>query len=139
MPHVVRRFALAAILTALARPATAAQCDVAVTPIAFGIYDPFAGPRDGGGLVAVDCNGIVTPLVVLGPGRSGNSSDRQMSAAGADVLRYNVFADAARSQVFTWTTAGRGRSEIPLYGRIFAGQPVPPGTYQDTLAVTVNF
>jgi spore coat protein U-like protein len=139
MPHLARKAALATILTALATPASAAQCDLAVTPIVFGAYDPFAGPRDGSGAVAVTCNGNASAVVQLGAGRSGDANDRQMAAAAGDVLRYNVYENAARSQVFTWATAAKGTTVIPLHGRIFGNQPVPPGTYQDALVVTVNY
>jgi spore coat protein U-like protein len=139
MARLAKKIVLAAFLTALARPASAAQCDVGVTPVSFGGYDPFAGPRDAGGGVTVDCNGNVNPLVQLGAGGSGNANDRRMTSGTGDVLRYNVYGDAARSQVFTWQTLGRGGGVIPLYGRIFAGQPVAPGAYQDLLTVTVQF
>jgi spore coat protein U-like protein len=138
MARLAPKLALAAILTLAATPASAAQCSVGVTPVAFGAYDPFAGPRDASGELEVDCNGTVLALVQLGAGGSGDANDRQMRS-GTDVLRYNVYRDAARSQVYTWQTLGRGGAVIPLYGRIFAGQPVAPGTYQDVLTVTVNF
>jgi spore coat protein U-like protein len=139
MARLAAKLALAAILTLAATPASAAQCSVGVTPVAFGAYDPFVGPRDGAGELDVDCNGNVLALVQLGAGGSGNANDRRMSSVSGDVLRYNIYRDAARSQVYSWHILGRGGAVIPLYGRIFAGQPVAPGSYQDLLTVTVNF
>lgn len=139
MPHLAHKLVLAVFLTALASSAAAANCAVTTTAVAFGGYDPFAGPRDASGAIRVSCNGNAEPMVQLGAGSSGSAANRQMRSAG-EVLRYNVYSDAARSQVFDWMTlTGGGTQNVTLYGRIFAGQPVPPGAYQDTLTVSVLF
>lgn len=138
MSHLARKLALAAFLTAAATSASAAErCTVSTAPVAFGSYDPFAGARDASGWIALECNGKAPTVVQLGAGGSGNPGDRQMTSGG-DVLRYNVYGDAARTEVFTWMSTA-GTQTIPLYGRIFAGQPVAPGTYTDVLTVTVLF
>jgi spore coat protein U-like protein len=138
MPHIAHKLALAAFLAALATSVAAAdRCTVSTAPVAFGSYDPFAGARDASGGISLDCNGKAPTVVQLGAGGSGNASDRQMTSGG-EVLRYNVYGDAARTQVFTWLSTA-GTRTIPLYGRIFSGQPVAPGTYTDMLVVTVLF
>jgi spore coat protein U-like protein len=136
--HIAHRLAIAAFLTAFARPASAAQCNgISVTGVSFGAYDPFAGPRDANGSIRFNCNGG-GPLVMLSAGGSGSTADRQMRA-GSETLRYNVYADAARTQVFTWSLPGSGSRTITFHGRIPAGQAVPPGAYADTLTVTLLF
>jgi spore coat protein U-like protein len=136
--HIAHRIAIAAILTAFARPASAAQCDgISVTGLSFGAYDPFAGARDALGLVSFSCNGQ-GPTVSLGAGSSGDAADRRMRS-GPETLSYNVYADAARTRIFTWSRPGGGARTMTLYARIPGGQAVPPGSYADTLTVTLDF
>jgi spore coat protein U-like protein len=139
LPHRLRlALAAAASLAIASSVAAAPACGLSVAPIAFGAYDPFAGPRVGAGSITVACaaNGAI---ISLGAGRSGNVADRWMTS-GAEVLRYNVYADAPRTQVFgTGMFAGSGTMTIPLYGRIPAGQAVAPGAYSDALVVTVLY
>ena len=139
MARLAQKIVLAAFLTALASPATAAdRCAVSTLPVAFGGYDPFAGPRDASGAVQIDCNGNAGALVQLGAGQSGDAGDRRMRS-GSEELRYNVYSDAGRTQVFTSVSTGGWQQTVALHGRIFAGQPVAPGAYQDLLTVTVQF
>ena len=71
---------------------------------------------------------------------------------GADVLNYNVYLDAGRISVWGNTTGVDTASttiNVPMkspasatftfYGRIFALQNITPGTYSDSLLITVNY
>jgi len=83
-------------------------------------------------------------------------------AAGANMLQYNLYLNAARTTVFgdgsggtqtatcvTGITAfgcvgsnpsGPGRrATLPFYGRIPAGQDAAAGLYSDTVQVTIVF
>ena len=79
-------------------------------------------------------------------GSSGTYFDRTLTRAG-ERLAYNVFRDAARTEVWgdgsggTRTVVGpRGQDVVvPLYARIAAGQDVSPGAYADTLTVTFDY
>ena len=137
MNVLAQRLTVAVLLAALAAPAAAEQCSLSITPLAFGPYDPFGPPRDATGSVRVQCNGNANALVMLGGG-AGDPTDREMRA-GSESLRYGVYSDAARTQHFSFATAGKGDLTIPLHGRIPAGQGVGPGVYQDTLIVTLTF
>ncbi len=130
------RLALAAIaLAAIATRASAAGCNVTVNAIAFGAYNPFAGPRDATGSVAFHCTAPAS-WISLDAGQSGDVNDRRMTSGG-EALHYNVYSDAARTQVFGSMSVGGGQQTFTLYGRIAGGQAVPPGAYSDTLVVTV--
>jgi spore coat protein U-like protein len=132
------------------------QCQVQAQPLQFGDYE--AGtpvPLDSAGIVTVRCAGQPAgPFVVkLGSGTSGDPGQRTMQA-GAETLSYNLFVDASRTRVWGDGTRGseavvveseggpRGRpreTELPVFGRIPAGQDPVPGIYADTVIVTVEF
>jgi spore coat protein U-like protein len=166
---VKRRRAIACTITAIGGlmlvswPAMAViDCTVAATGVAFGVYDPLlATADDSTGTLTVTCT-YASPgprdanyTVTLSPGSGGLYSQRQM-AAGASSLGYNLFRDAARTQVWGNGTGGTtiisgtislgpgvGNSTKSqahtLYGRAPAQQDVAPGTYNDSILVTLTF
>jgi spore coat protein U-like protein len=94
--------------------------------------------------------------VLLSSGMNGTGASTRQLAAGQGRLGYNVFADPARSQV--WgngvggtviasgsVTIGPGNGNgtrsftHPVYGRIPQLQDAVPGTYNDTLLVTLTY
>lgn len=142
-----------------AAPAQAAcstcSCSVTVTTLSFGTYDAAAAsPRDSTGGVTLQCSSPSTISstfdITLSTGGSGSYTTRQM-AKGADRLNYNVYADAARTQL--WGNGSNGTflmratvsgttfftANATAYGRIPTGQWNPAGTYSDTLVVTVTY
>ena len=145
---------LAAIAAAFftAERATAQSCSIsAVTGVSFGSYDALNGsPLDQTGSITYQC-GILylgTVTIDLSPG-SGTYSSRQMRA-GAYVLGYNLYRDAARNLVWGNGTGGTSRygpvlpllgipTTLTIYGRIPARQPSPIGSYTDTVVATLNF
>lgn len=127
-----------------------------VTNVNFGVYDPFA-------LAALDATGQLQFVCIGGGGGSnnrpitiqisqGNSNSftpRQMSS-GRDRLNYNLYLDSGRSIIWGDNSGGTKQygpfipannvvNTIPIYGRIPAQQWVSPGTYSDSLQVTIQF
>ena len=89
----------------------------------------------------------------LSRGSSGTFAPRQMRAGTAN-LSYNLFRDAARAQVWgdgtnsTGTVAGTANfvwfqtsqsSNHTVYGRVPALQNASPGSYTDTIVLTITF
>ena len=82
----------------------------------------------------------------LGPGREPDGRARVMQRDGGDgALRYQLYQDAGRSQV--WGDQGDalvipstddGETNVDVFGVIQAGQEVPPGTYRDTVVITLG-
>lgn len=144
-------FALSCMLPDVAQ---AIQCRITVSPISFGIYMPLTPTSvDVIGQFDVRCQaqpGSFT--IIVGPGISGDQLARTLSAGGPDLLDYNIYTDAARTQIWgdgtppTFLMSGvrpsAGRPTFynyPIYGRIFANQAPNAGIYNDNLLVTVLF
>lgn len=150
--------------------AVAADCSVAAVGVAFGVYDPLAVlPVDATGTVSVRCTWTssggssgaqrVSPVISLSAGLPpATMAQRRLRTATGDLLNYNLFRDAARTQV--WGDGSSGTFTAPtspatlvlpssgnprtgsrtIYGRMPAGQTnAAPGSYADTITVTVTF
>ena len=144
------------VCLALAVPGVAqAACSVSATGVAFGIYDTTAAaPDDATGTISVSCtplSGLAGYTVSLSTGSSGSYTARRM-ASGGSTLNYNLYSDAARTQV--WGNGSGGTDTVgsfillaffggfgthQVYGRIPARQAADPGSYADTIIVTVTY
>lgn len=127
------------------------SCDIAATPLAFGVYDPLvlhaSQPLDREASVTITCTkGTPTTLTMSG-GLNASGAARRLSS-GAAMLQYELFQDAGRTQRWGESgaealQAGEAPSDAPrtflVFGRIFSGQDVPVGTYTDSVVVTVEF
>jgi len=139
------------ILSVLEEIAGAATC----------VYNPVAVlPTDGAGTLTLQCTWSgsggaehVTYVVTVSTGLSGTYAAGAM-ASGANTLTYNLYTDAARTQIWGNGAAGtsvwNGNMNVsngqPVrtataidYGRIPSGQDAAAGAYSDTITVTVNF
>ncbi len=141
----------------------AVDCSASATGVAFGAYDPLLSTNDDStGSITVTCTYIapggvtvVNYTVVLSTGGNGSFAPRRMSA-GASRLDYNLYRDAARTQV--WGNATGGTSIISgtirvgpgvgngtrsnthtVYGRIPALQDADTGNFTDSILLTLTF
>jgi spore coat protein U-like protein len=163
-PVAAGRLVLLGALLLGARAATAASdCSVTASGVAFGTYDPsIATPDDSTGSVVVTCtytgpggSDTANYTVTLSTGASGSFAPRKL-AAGASLLNYNLFRDAARTQV--WGNASSGTTIITgslkvgpgagnrtrtamhvVYGRIPQLEDADAGNYSDSILVTLTF
>ena len=143
------------------REAHALDCQISVTGVAFGTYDPvITVPTDSTGNVRVRCvhlaGGAVRAnyTVDLSAGSSNSYAQRQMRS-GTAVLNYNLYNSATRTQVWGNGIGGSVRvsnsllvnpgnyvenvADHPIYGRIPAAQAADTGMYTDTILVTMTF
>jgi spore coat protein U-like protein len=156
---VVSLLAVGAALLPLAAGAVV-SCGVTATGPAFGVYNPLsATPTYANGTVQVSCTllsgGATTVTLVssYSTGASGSYALRTM-LSGANTLGYNLYYDAAYTQVRGNGTGGSqtGGATLNLspgnptltasgtiYGRIPAGQDVAAGSYADTIVVTITY
>lgn len=140
-----------------ARHAHAASCSISATAAAFGTYTPTTTtPTDSTATVSVSCSATVAVAVsyslALSAGNSGDETSRALYS-GSNTLRYQLYTDAARTQI--WGDGNSGTSPVQngyllgalapvtttttTYGRVPAQQNVAPGSYQDTVMLTITW
>jgi spore coat protein U-like protein len=144
---VTRRFAVLAVVFLAAGSARAApSCkNISVTNLVFGSYDVFnAAPTDSAGTISYSCPPPTVPDVTIDLGLAfGNGTRRMTISTAGEWLAYEIYVDAARTQVWSSTvpvTLPNGNNmTAPYYARAFPLQDVSAGTYSDTLVVTFNF
>ena len=137
------------------------SCSATVTVplLAFGNYDPSSlTPKDN--TTAINVVGTVTGLGILvtlsysiglSAGTGGSIANRQLTGPGSTPLGYNLYTTNARTAVWGAGTvtdsysalASVGGNSVPrsytVYGRIPIGQYVAPGSYSNTITVTVTY
>ncbi|ABS24751.1 Spore coat U domain protein [Anaeromyxobacter sp. Fw109-5] len=128
-------------------PSPGPSCSVSAGSVAFGAYDPLSPTHlDSTGTIGLTCAVRQLVTISLGTGQSGTFA-RELRGPGGAALRYDLYTDATRTQVWGDGTAGtatwpfeteRGRY-VPVYARVLAGQDVPAGPYSDTIVVTIQF
>jgi spore coat protein U-like protein len=143
----------------------AADCSITAVSVNFGVYDPVATAADDStGTVTVTCRLVgksaerVSYTVTLSNGLNASAPSARQMASGTRRLGYNVFTDPARTQVWGNGTSGtviasgamtvgpgvgNGNGTLSvthtLYGRIPQLQDALPGSYADTLLLTLTY
>lgn len=132
----------------LAGPSAAqslASCDASVSFVDFGRVD-FRRGGEITGEVVVRCPRPDRFSLALSEGL-GDFGMRRMRGPGGAELRYNLYLDPARRQVWgdgvsggtarlAGQSDGRRAAIFTVYGRVPPGQSAPPGAYGDALAIT---
>ena len=148
---IIARLAICgALLFAAHSAANAQKCKVQVrSDVVFGIYDPLqSGNLDATGQLRIKCSPRASNvLVTLGAGFSGSYQPRYMQN-GLNQLGYNLYLDASRTVVWGDGTSGTDYlllstlshwRSVSIYGRTPLGQNAAPGSYSDTVVVTVEW
>jgi spore coat protein U-like protein len=143
----MRRLLVAVLVLCAASSAARAapSCrNITATALAFGNYDVYAAtPVDSAGTITYNCPPPALPTVTIDLGLSFGNGHRRMSLGGIDFLEYEIYVDAARTTVWSSTTAvpvpQGNNGSVPFYGRITPLQDVSVGAYTDTVVVTFNF
>lgn len=153
---------MAWLLLAGTAPAFAlSTCTVSATPMAFGSYDTLSSSAvQVNSTVTVSCVTILSLLlqipytIALGPSSTSGTMSRGMAGPSGSQLQYNLYTSAARSTVWgngsggSQTVAGSVTPAIlsvgvvrshTVYGTVPALQAVRPGSYLDSILVTVDY
>lgn len=124
-----------------------ANCSVTAQNIDFGSHGVLDAAADAAGGIDVSCTPGTTYNVGLNNGLSGTGPTERRMTLGGQAVTYGLYMDAARSRpwggtIGTDTLAGVGAGatqNLPVYGRVPAQSTPPPGTYTDTVVVTVTY
>jgi spore coat protein U-like protein len=124
------------------------NCSVGVSPLNFGSTGILRAALDATSTITVTCTNAAAYTVALDGGQSGaaNPTQRKMSQASATIT-YGLYQDASR--VTPWgdsvgvnTMAGTGSGlaqTFTVYGRVPAQNTPSPGTYSDTVVMTISY
>ena len=128
---------------------SACTVSVAATDLDFGSANSLTSAVNGTAAITMACPPSTAWKVGLSNGANVAGTQRRMAggAGGAgDYIQYELYRDAARSLRWgntagTDTVDGSGNpgSAIPVYGRVPAQTNVTPGSYSDTITVTVTY
>lgn len=133
------------------------NCSVIGTRVLdFGSYDVFSpSPTDANGTLRIQCRQLqgATVTVSLDQGLySGGTFFPRRMLSGASTMQYNVFSNGQGGTV--WGDGSSGTAtvsrtlnptdtvqsfDLTMYGRIPAGQNLAPGTYADSVNLTITF
>jgi spore coat protein U-like protein len=123
-------------------------CNVGATAVNFGSAGILAGNTDAQGTLSIQCSPSLPYTVSLDGGTSGatDPTQRKMSFSGANVI-YGLYRDSARTQpwgstVGSNTSSGTGTGSTQtqtVYGRVGAQTTPAPGTYSDSVVITVGY
>jgi spore coat protein U-like protein len=130
----------------------AANCTITTAPVAFGAYDPVgvnaAADLLATGTVNVACTKGAPTTIDLGNGTNLLAGARRMGS-GTDFMIYDLYKDAARTQVWgtglaggttaAYTAASVAVTAITVYGTVPMAQNVSVGAYSDTVVATINY
>lgn len=127
-------------------------CSVSAEPLDFGSRGLLDQPVDATSSLQVRCNAGTAYSVRLGSGSAPGATfaNRRMQRvdAPAAAIGYQLYRDAGRTLVWGDGSAGTvtaggvgtgGESTHPVYARLPAQPSQPPGSYRDTVVVTVTY
>jgi spore coat protein U-like protein len=155
---VGQSYAGTATATAAVSATVPRNCSITATPLSFGSYDPFGANAtsalDTTSTISVACTKAASVSIGINQGSnsaSGSTTDaplRQLGS-GSDLLRYDLYTDSARSQVWgdiggtktqSYTSTSKNTvTPFNVYARVPANQDVADGTYSDQITATVLF
>lgn len=124
-------------------------CRVTANDLNFGAVTAFSigANRDVNGSATVTCTNGTAYRVLIGNGLTGTGPTARKMTNGANSVTYAIYRDAARSLAWGSTSgvnslAGTGTGlaqTITMYGRVPPQAVPPPGTYSDTVVMTVEY
>jgi spore coat protein U-like protein len=135
-------------LTLACGPCPALSCTVNATGLGFGSINPLSTTdATSVATITVSCTTLTSYFIALSAGGGGSFQQRVMRSGG-DVLAYQIYSDLANSVV--WGDGSGGTSTVSAsasaagttsnaYGRVPHQPSAVPGTYTDTIIVTVSY
>lgn len=124
-----------------------ASCTLATTPVQFGTVQLLNVNRDATASVSVTCSsGASFAIAMNGGANGGTSGTTRKMASGARLVTYGLYRDAGRATPWYSDAAGTlggtgtgAAQSFTVYGRVPPQTTPAPGTYADTVIVTVTY
>jgi len=122
-------------------------CSASAGTLGFGGYVQTAASLSTA-TVSVNCSNGAPYQVSLAGGQNLSGTVRRMAAPGGYYLSYELFSDALRTAAWgdggalgarVSGTGSGGAQSLTVYGRVPAGQMTAPGSYDDSVIVTVEY
>ncbi len=123
------------------------SCTVSATNLAFGNYT--GAVKNSTSTVSVTCTNTTPYTVGLNAGTATGATvtNRSMTGPASALLHYSLFSNSGRTTNWGNTSAthwvsgtGNGIAQpLTVYGQIPAAQYVTPGSYSDTITVSVAY
>jgi len=130
--------------------ALGAACSITASDINFGTAGGLGTTLDTTGLLQAACS-LNTPYTIAMDGgtTAANIAARKLAlgGAGAGIISYQLYRDSARTLVWGNGTTGTVQAgtgtgttqSLPVYARIPSQATPAPGTYEDTITVTLTY
>jgi spore coat protein U-like protein len=131
------------------------NCNISTTALNFGSTGLLSSNVDATGSINVQCSNTLPYSLGLNNGSNASGSQRRMKQGTTNFVNYDLYTDSGRTAAWTTTTSatsctggagtcitntGTGASQpITVFGRVPSQSGTPPGTYADTVLVTVTF
>jgi spore coat protein U-like protein len=125
-----------------------ATCAIAsASALNFGTQGVLSANTDQTSTISVTCTNTTPYNIGLDKGLNGSSVTTRQMKAGSAVINYSLFSDLGRTTnwvdtVGTDTAAATGNGSaqaFTVYGRILPQTSPAPGTYTDTITITVTY
>lgn len=121
-------------------------CSLAASALPFGTYAN--AQLDASTSITVNCSSTAAYSVALDSGLNDDGSSRRMAGPGGKYLSYQLYSNSGRTSLWgdgvsygnTVAGVGTGSNQtLTVYGRVPASQLVTPGSYSDTVVVTLIY
>lgn len=123
----------------------AANCLIVAEDLNFGQHGVINVPVTASTELAINCTPGSTYSISMDGGLSGATDpERRLMQSGNNTIAYGLYSDASYSSPWGTTSGtlvsgtGAGSVRLPVYGRVLP-QPAAPGTYSDTVVVTITY
>ena len=124
-----------------------AACSISAAALSFGTYT--GATINATTTITATCTNTTPYSVGLNPGTSAGASvtTRKMTGPGSSTVAYALYSDPGHTLnwgqtvgVDTVSATGNGNPQsLTVYGQTAAGQLSTPGSYSDTITVTVTY
>jgi spore coat protein U-like protein len=123
-----------------------ATCSASASSLDFGSYTGAASIASA--TIDITCSQTSLYSVALGGGSSLTGTTRRLAGPSSSFIGFDLFSDASRTVPWGDDTAlgtsvsgtGNGTTQqLTVYGRTIAGPAPRPGSYSDTVVVTVSY